>query len=63
MTANGRIYDMSNEKQFGHGGKMYQTALSIFLKTVTDVLVFLGLSIGFIVQVSTANFSAHFLHN
>lgn len=52
MTVNGKIYDMSNEKQFGHAGKMHPTALSIFLKTVTDVLIFLGVSIGIIVQVS-----------
>lgn len=53
MTANGKIYDMTNEKPFAHAGKMHPTALSIFLQTVTDVLIFLGLSIGIIVQVSS----------
>lgn len=52
MTANGKIYDMTNEKRYGHAGKMHPTAVSIFLNTVIDVLVFLGASIGFIVQVS-----------
>lgn len=52
MTANGKIYEMTNGKSFGHAGKMHSAPFSIFLKTLTDVLIFLGLSIGFIVQVS-----------
>lgn len=58
MTANGKLYNMSNGKTFAHAGKMHPTALSIFLKTVTDVLIFLGVSIGFIVQVSIDAFSS-----
>lgn len=60
MTASGKIYDMSNKKPFKHAEKMHPTALSIFLNTVLDVLVFLGASIGFIVQVSLAG-GRHFL--
>ncbi|KAG4073001.1 hypothetical protein HA402_009420 [Bradysia odoriphaga] len=59
MTANGKIYDMSNEKRYGHAGKMHPTALSIFLNTVMDVLVFLGASIGFIVQAIYYRITGH----
>ncbi len=62
MTANGKIYDVTHEKSYGHAGKMHPTALSIFLKTVTDVLIFLGVSIGIIVQVSVvASFKEWFV--
>lgn len=52
MTADTKMYEMSNDRPFIHGGKMQHRALSIFVKTLTDVLIFLGASIGFIVQVS-----------